>query len=168
MREFFFYYYFFNSLFKKKKERWLDGKEMEVYCQILCTVLFFYFSFLSSNIHYPSLLLFWAGRDGWWDSGPGHSLWQCQQWIYFRFSVQGEKQDRMLKTVEQRHTIDSFKDTLKTLIHQSDKEPVGRCLATMGHSQIHTHTHTHTNKRHRVKTHMPAKSTTSFHWDPVR
>lgn len=155
---------------------WVDRKEMEVYCQILYTFFFFYFFFLRSNIHYPFLLLFWAGRDGWWDDGQGHSLWRCQQWIYFLFSVQRETQDRMLKTVEQRHTIDFFKDTLKTLIHQSDKKPVGRCLATMGHSQIYTdgrthtytHSHKHTNKRHREKTHMPAKSTPCFHCDPAR
>lgn len=83
-----------------------------------------------------------------------------------------ETQDRMLKTAEQRHTIDFFKDTLKTLIHQSDKEPVGRCLATMGHTHAHTCTgaHTHARKqkaqtKNKTHTHtqMPAKSTLSFH-----
>lgn len=67
--------------------------------------------------------------------------------------MQRETQDRMLKTVEQRHTIDFFKDTLKTLIHQSDKEPVGRCLATMGHSQIHTQAHTEKQKAQIENTH---------------
>lgn len=143
---------------------WVDGKGMRVYCQILYTLLFFYFSFLLSNIHYPSLLLFGAGRDGWWDSGPGHSLWQCQQWIYFLFSVQKETQDRMLKTVEQRHTIDFFKDTLKTLIHQSDKEPVGRCLATMGHSWIYTCTDTHTS----TQTKAQRKKTQTCHLNQLR
>lgn len=61
--------------------------------------------------------------------------------------MQREAQDRTLKTVEQRHTIDFFKDTLKTLIHQSDKKPVGRCLVTMGHSQIRTQTHTSTQRK---------------------
>lgn len=53
----------------------------------------------------------------------------------------------MLKTGEQRHTIDFFKDTLKTWVHQSDKEPVGRCLVTMGHSQIRTQTRTNKKAR---------------------
>ncbi|AWP16335.1 Hypothetical protein SMAX5B_021988 [Scophthalmus maximus] len=56
--------------------------------------------------------------------GKQRNLIRCQ--LYF-FCVQREMQDRMLKTVEQRHTMDFFKDTLKTLIHQSDKKPVGRC-----------------------------------------
>ncbi|KAF0044154.1 hypothetical protein F2P81_003312 [Scophthalmus maximus] len=55
--------------------------------------------------------------------GKQRNLIRCQ--LYF-FCVQREMQDRMLKTVEQRHTMDFFKDTLKTLIHQSDKKPVGR------------------------------------------
>lgn len=74
--------------------------------------------------------------------------------------MQREAQDRTLKTVEQRHTIDFFKDTLKTLIHQSDKKPVGRCLVTMGHSQIRTQTHTSTQRGKKTK--VEAKSTACF------
>lgn len=72
--------------------------------------------------------------------------------------VHREMQDRILKIVEQRHTIDFFKDTLKTLIHQSDVMTVGRCLGTMGHTCTSTSTQTKGTDRK----HTPSKSTLSF------
>lgn len=76
--------------------------------------------------------------------------WPRQSWIYLLFSERRETRDRMLKTAAQKRTMDSFKDTLKTRIHQSDKEPAGGCLATTGwpiaRARQRGHTH-NTNKR---------------------
>lgn len=82
----------------------------------------------------------------WW---PRRSIVAVSAADLLSFQQRRETQDRMLKTVEQRRTNFS-KDTLKTLIHQSEKRPLGRCLGTKGQSHIRHTSRTH--KRHRWQT----------------